>query len=73
MLGTSVGAVYTAKSRVLARIRAEGNTKVFRTTTMLPQSFASRLRWQYNRNVNLSMPHFAHLVIPFSGAIKMAA
>ena len=26
-----------------------------------------------NRNVNLSMPHLAHLVIPFSEAIKMAA
>ena len=26
-----------------------------------------------NRNMRLSMPHLAHLVIPFSGAIKMAA
>jgi hypothetical protein len=26
-----------------------------------------------NRNMSLSMAHLAHLIIPFSGAIKMAA
>jgi len=26
-----------------------------------------------NRNVTLSMPHLAHLIIPFSGAIRVAA
>lgn len=26
-----------------------------------------------NRTMHLSMPHLAHLVIPFSGAIKLAA
>ena len=26
-----------------------------------------------NRNMSLSMPHLAYLIIPFSGAIKMAA
>jgi hypothetical protein len=26
-----------------------------------------------NRNMSLSMPHLAHLIIPFSGEIRMAA
>ena len=53
------------------------------TATTLPGSVLLQNRLCYgvarnvigvpNRNMNLSMPHLTHLIIPFSGEIKVAA